>query len=447
MTGHESNILIPCNLGLGCSKLRHKLAALLHQLKLEVGSSPKTLRKYCSFVIGFVTDQGVEASLVDAPNFELGEYLKQEAEALGSSVTVELGNACLEDEVLYPLQMPQEAVDRRAGGDEAGRERQRAELNANTSLVCRLFPNCLFVPGLKHSMDNVLHDVWGSMGSKDTFLSQLRAIESVVKPPSVRDKLIHLFFASEDPLDKVMSDHLRSWRSGLASLRWHAVIDFAKELKQIQPGLRQRWDLQRFISALPREQHGTPAEGRGASPAVTYKTVDTAVHSGYFWAFCDLLLEVSSAAETLSRWAESCWWHGSACRERDCAFKGCKAPELAAGIHRYLLKERQAHANVKIAQLAPGLPSRDASALLSQWHAAHARLELEFEYKLHFWQLLPWKLAGLACNSLPVARALGKECLSIWGRMSSSERRTCHPMTRRFLDAEWKGLRTAPVLR
>ena len=59
-------------LGLGCSKLRHKLAALLHALV------PKILRPYCAGVVGFTADQGTEALLVDAPQVNLEEHLRTE---------------------------------------------------------------------------------------------------------------------------------------------------------------------------------------------------------------------------------------------------------------------------------------------------------------------------------------------------------------------------------
>ena len=447
-TGHETCVLIPTVLGLGCSKLRHKLGALLHQLQVEVsGGNFRVLKHYCSSVLAFCTDGGVESSLFTAPDLDLRslrQHLEHEAAQLGVALSG-LGKEPIEDELLYPFQAPESVAVASAESERClqaevavvGERAEQAAAEINLALLGRIFPNALYIPGLKHSMDNVLHDIWSTMEGKDEFMSQLKALEYILKPPSLRDKLIHVLLDAEADCSTV--ERLKAWSSSLKSLRWHEVLNFVQDLLCVGPVLKQRWNLQKFVSALPKERHDELAEGRGPAGANTYKTVDKAMHSAYFWAFCQLMLDVSQAADLLSRWSESCWYHGDQCSEQVCAYKGAKCAEFAAGIHKYLLQECQAKANLRMSQLAPALREKEGRTLLSAWHCAHSRLQLEMQFKLHFWDLLPWKLCGLAANSIPVARVIARECQNLWNRMGPQQQRSSHPMTRRFLDHQWKG--------
>lgn len=442
--GHEMTTFIPIVLGLGCGKLRHKMAALIHQFKLEVGNCPNILRRYCSSIIGICSDQGVEASLHEAPALDLALHLKNEAEALGASLSLD---ESLSD-TLLPLQPA--LLDQCGGGpalahdapahDAPRRDGVASDALASLALISKLFPNALFLPGIKHSLDNALHDIWSSMACKERFLEQLRALEVILKNVTYRNKICFLFFSGNTPMDCVMQASLKSWSTSLKSLRWHSVVNFVKELHRVKDGLRKRWNLKRFVSSLPRHDDHLPAEGRGSAPAATYALADQAIGSQFFWSFCGMLVDISSVPEVLSHWSESCCWHGpSGCTERTCAYKGCRAPELAAGAHKYLLNEFQNQASARLGQQLAELSDHDASALLADWHTSLSQLVLQINFKLHFWDLLPWKLAGVACNELSVARVVARECQILWQRMSVGQRQCQHPVTRRFLDPTWRG--------
>lgn len=60
---HELQPLIPVILGLGYSKLRHKLGALIHQFAIEAGRSERVLKRYCSSVLSICTDMGAWVGL------------------------------------------------------------------------------------------------------------------------------------------------------------------------------------------------------------------------------------------------------------------------------------------------------------------------------------------------------------------------------------------------
>ena len=121
-TANESTILIPVVLGLGCSKLRHKMAALVHQFHLEVGA--ECIQEYCLSVVGICSDQGVEAGLYEAPAFDLRRHLELEAAALNCDSALHL-NGGGADALLFPLEVPEDALQLRGGSEDWSPEQDR----------------------------------------------------------------------------------------------------------------------------------------------------------------------------------------------------------------------------------------------------------------------------------------------------------------------------------
>ena len=49
-----------------------------------------------------------------------------------------------------------------------------------------------------------------------------------------------------------------------------------------------------------------------------------------------------------------------------------------------------------------------------------------------YWELLPWKLCGISCSSLSISQIMARECLGMWARLTQAQKRSSHPVTRRF---------------
>jgi hypothetical protein len=105
----------------------------------------------------------------------------------------------------------------------------------------RLFPNLLFLAGVKHICDNALSEALKAMSYFKTFLAQLKTIEQILKPKYAREKVQHLFFEGLPE-----HDLLNSWSSSLKNLRWHSIYDFCGELSRVEPILRKTWDAKKF---------------------------------------------------------------------------------------------------------------------------------------------------------------------------------------------------------
>lgn len=201
----------------------------------------------------------------------------------------------------------------------------------------------------------------------------------------------------------------------------------------------RKWNLQQYSASLPKEREGHLVEGRGALGSKLTKLADEAIASSFFWAYAQMILELSAPADILSRWCETCFYHNIKCSEPTCVYKGAKAADLACGFHNWLLKEYQDRTNRFITAIIPQLSPDDAQTLRSDWLSGKARFDLEYSLKLHHWSLFPWKLCSVSANALDVARAMGRDCQKDWNKLTAKQKRAQHPMTRRFLDPEWKG--------
>lgn len=243
----------------------------------------------------------------------------------------------------------------------------------------RLMPSAIWIPGVKHNMDNTCKDIWESVQGQADYSKNLRALESLLAPVPTRDKIIEVFFADPlDELDAQTASKLRVWNCTLKSLRWHSVVDFTQALLGIKEGLRRRWHLGRFVKSLPRDSQHSPTEGRGPQGCATYNHIDVVIRSEFFWSYAAMILEVSSAANTLSSWAEGCWFHGSGCGSNSCPYKGCRGAELAGGAHQWLLNDLKSKPSAGIVRICCGVNSKETQHLTNDWHSALTRLSLEF---------------------------------------------------------------------
>ena len=430
---HEMRTLTP--ICLGHTKLQHKIGALIHQIKLEVSPCARALKKYCRQVFCICTDFGTESAIGKACSVDFDKLISDEAKAIGMDFTVypALGGPvvpALTDELDGMLT---EVVQESCCDFKAVLAEQRESFATGFSLTQRLFPNALYIPGTKHSMGNCLQDVWHSMPHMPDFLADLRSLEALLGSTTYRDKLVHIFFADMPDAAKQFG----SWASNLKGLRWHQLIEFIADLNRVRGYLRKHFCLQRFVSELPSNLR--IAEGKGFQGAKTLQAASSAIHSDYFWIFCDLMMAVSSVAERLSRWCEQCWFHGHACKLTNCPYKGNRAPELAGGAAQFLLDATQKFAQYTIVALSAGLGHDKATSLADNWQVALARLRLEVEIKTSFWQKLPYRLCAVSLPHPGMARVQAQECVNMWNALSPDEKRQAHPITRRFLDPTWQG--------
>jgi len=243
-------VLPPSIVGSGCTSVAHKTHSVLHQIKLEVGAARDRLHAYCSSVVGWCSDFGVEASLADVPNIDLDAWLQ---ECISEVDTALLETGCTSDgSLVMEHSGPDSSRSSPAGcGEGLG---SRSSLAGPASLsgtgspstasgpINRLFPKALYVPGMKHLMDNLLKDILRQLPHyKKSIEPHLKALEHVLSNKWLRERLQQTCFA-----DSGFESPVATWSSNLQTHRWEAVASFIKEVLPLQGPLRLLWNAKAF---------------------------------------------------------------------------------------------------------------------------------------------------------------------------------------------------------
>jgi hypothetical protein len=128
------HVLPPVCLGSGATRLADKLSALLHSLRLEVGSET-AMQNYLESVTCFCTDMGTESGLSEVSHISMEGVAKDAAAALDTTLKSEA------------RALPDEAAHALRAGD--GWDQQ---LRDNVEEVNRLFPNAIYCAGFSNKL-------------------------------------------------------------------------------------------------------------------------------------------------------------------------------------------------------------------------------------------------------------------------------------------------------
>lgn len=102
-------------------------------------------------------------------------------------------------------------------------------------LDVRQFPNSFRIAGLKHVSDNALKGLLEGTKTWKALIPRLRAVEILLKGIMNRQRLSHSCVTSEFPAEQ---KQLECFSASLKGLRWHAVSVFSTELIKLERILR-----------------------------------------------------------------------------------------------------------------------------------------------------------------------------------------------------------------
>ena len=143
----KTQILPPAVIGYGNSNVGAKVEATFHSCKLDVGGSGERLQAYSQSCIGFCSDFGTESGLMDVPALNISDLLSS--------------TWCRSRLLSKPLQLFPE--DRNIvpmdGQDDQGQ-------NCNFQFNLQ---QSLFVPGMKHILDNLTGDLLARLEHFESF--------------------------------------------------------------------------------------------------------------------------------------------------------------------------------------------------------------------------------------------------------------------------------------
>lgn len=217
----EVRVLPPVTLGKGFTSTHHKVAGLLHMIKLEVGNQ-KNVESYCRSVVSLVSDQGTERGISNSCKINLSVVEHNDAEALGTTRAEEGRQVVVQEDDQSLLNQ-----FRQQGEVEEGEVGVHPNLHDDDPdqdpEVQTLFPNAIQVLGLKHICDNMMQSALSSMELWDQFIEDLRQVEHLLRDRMMRERFQALC------IPKNMAGDIRAfktWCISLKSLRWEQTVNF-----------------------------------------------------------------------------------------------------------------------------------------------------------------------------------------------------------------------------
>lgn len=219
--------------------------------------------------------------------------------------------------------------------------------------------------------------------------------------------------------------------------------------------LRTHWNQQKFLQGATDNQRGNEAPQGDecyvplTSAAVTQ--INAALTSSKFWARARVVREVGFLSEMVGRWSEACPCHqrhhdvynwsrtaGMSCPPPPpCDRKGCRTPELAAGVALKGFQQEVWLSRHNVVQHVHELQAHEQHQLKNDWDKARSKVYAQLSLKLAQWRFLPNILCGLCHPDETTVMRLAQRALQLWEQGGQN---TLHTQSRRFLDPLWSGL-------
>ena len=177
--------------------------------------------------------QGTEFKLYESPKLDMEGVQADWARLLNSTVPrnedLDQDHLDLEDESSF-LSQHERVRPTRPPPQVVGNN-----MDDQSLLDVRQFPNSFRIAGLKHVSDNALKGLLEGTRTWKALIPRLRAVEILLKGIMNRQRLSHSCVTSEFPAEQ---KQLECFSASLKGLRWHAVSVFSAELIKLERILR-----------------------------------------------------------------------------------------------------------------------------------------------------------------------------------------------------------------
>ena len=375
----------PVALGLGRTKLSDKITTLAYAIMLDVGV--QNMQVFLDSVLSITTDMGTELGLAD---YEC------------SSVQSVLPSFVVDSEMKLDVMDPE------------------AEQLAQDVSLSHLFRSCITITGMLHIFSNASKDLYKSLSCWESLYRSLKAIEKLVTNHGRLRKYVHTCVANtdydyDDKIFQTVAPHLYD-------KRWGEVFKFGCwliEKRRLQV-LQATWDKGLYAAADTEDWESD--EEDFCADEIGEAVNDIKVHANL-----NMVIGLDRMLQRISAWCERCPCHDYVQRKfRDrvpaevvrnecgaettsagiaCPFRGCRAPEVAAGL---LLEVLQDECTTTVADLAltwrTRLGAEQWARLLGDFGRGKAHIVYIVTMKLDQWQRLPWLLCVLGHHDEQVAR-------------------------------------------
>ncbi len=180
------------------------------------------MQAYCDSVVGWCSDLGAESGVVDTGAIDMEAVLREcTLEANFWQVTPGPGVPPLP--MLPPPPPPPPPSETTAGAQ-------------------KLFRKALYIPGMKHLMDNLQRNILEVLPHYNScIVHHLKALEYVLAHRWLRERLQHTCFGNGP-----FASLLDSWSSNMVAHRWESVMGFISETLPLRGPLQRHWNAKAF---------------------------------------------------------------------------------------------------------------------------------------------------------------------------------------------------------
>lgn len=241
-------------------------------------------------------------------------------------------------------------------GVEEPRPRSPPRQSAHDDTWCRLFPQCLWIPGALHIVHSVCENLTTSLTDFEKgYLPQLRTLVSFLNEACMRQRFVATCLTGTG----IVFTHLFLHGTlSLAEWRWGSLMECVGKITAVMLPLRVFW---KSSSMVYQEQAGqekeTPAMRVSVAAAqFNIETIAAVISSSKFWAYSHMMLMLGQIVSELQGFFLACKCHPNedhdskelarnvgvrrrVPRKIVCPMMGRLAPEMATGEWKIRLNE------------------------------------------------------------------------------------------------------------
>jgi len=448
------HMFAPGAVGARRASLLHKLHAVLHSMRLEMGSWA-AVKAFASDTFAFTTDTGVESGLagVSAPGMK--EFFPN----------------------IPDVSMPEsDGTVKYGGGFEAF---DHGEAAAAADAASTFFENALWIQGAKHVCDSCSEKMTDKMVKYPEYLSSLQAIREYFGVSCNRDDFLNncVMRRTTGAQRDALAELFKQVPPSIQEWRWGSMLTTTNWLLLRMPALRTYWCSQKMMTRdRVAAQQPEKRKNQHAEAKTRFKKVSAAIASDFFWAYASIVALIGKTIQHVDAWFESCPCHtemgdllhsfrsdvaaettrsswfirqkilAGDCNKTAagntviCPLRGCLAPFLAAGELESYLIELMAIADSSVIMICAtfALDEHEKKDLALEFSSARTAVLTFLKLKFAYWRVLPYKAAVLAHPDVDTSRAILRECLLEFEQDRDKGHR--HPLTLKLF-AEKGGLR------
>ena len=290
-----------------------------------------------------------------------------------------------------------------------------------------IFKCVLPIAGVLHIFANVLKDIDSALPSWNRMHSKLKQWEHLVSNPMRLERFVATCIVPHGPGHERHVEVCRRRYRIMYDKRWGEVHKWLRKTQAVIKAVVLFWDEARFGA----DRESKPDEdGHVFKPQmVTELIADT-----WFHGYAQMVLYVGATVESMSDWAELCPCHEEVLRRHghdhdvgglpvgilreecgcalasgmttlSCPFRGCRAPEMAAGAAFEQLDLAYIDALGHLSrECRPAVGTETWASLLQEFAAAKSYMHFILTIKLQNWTELPWLCCALAHHDESKAR-------------------------------------------